>query len=54
MSLVESRYLVNKFVKRPRSTPGLTHECGFDKVGLVEAEPDDGNRSAWVLRERMP
>src|ERR1022692_5216959 len=35
-------YLVNKFVKQTKIDSRLAHECSFDQVGLVEAEPEEG------------
>ena len=42
-------YLVNKFVKQTKINSWLAHKGGFDHVGLVEAEPDEGASCARVL-----
>jgi hypothetical protein len=44
-------YLVNKFVKQTKIDSWLAHERGFDQVGLVEAEPDEGAGRARILWE---
>jgi hypothetical protein len=47
-------YLVNKFVKQTKIDSWLAHERGFDQVGLVEAEPDEGAGRARILWEADP
>ncbi len=47
-------YLVNKFVKQTKIDSWLAHECGFDQVGLVEAESDEGAGRARILWEADP
>src|ERR1035441_2657863 len=42
-------YLVKKFVKQTKIDSGFAHESGFDQVGLVEAEPDEGASGARIL-----
>jgi hypothetical protein len=49
-------YLVNKFVKQTKIDSRLAHECSFDHVGLVEAEPDKwagGTRILWKADTAM-
>src|ERR1035441_2532993 len=41
--------LKRKFVKQTKIDSWLAHECSFDQVGLVEAEPEEGAGGTGVL-----
>src|SRR5208283_660184 len=42
-------HLVNKFVKQTKVNSGLAHQCSFDQVTLIEAEPDEGAGGTRIL-----
>jgi hypothetical protein len=47
-------YLVNKFVKQTKINSRLANNGGFDQIGLVEAEPEEGTGCARILWKADP
>ena len=47
-------YLVNKFVKQTKINSGVVHKGSFDRVALIEAEPDEGAGGTRVLWKADP
>jgi len=43
--------LKRKFVKQTKINSGFAHKAGFDQLGLVEAEAEEGTGCARILRE---
>src|SRR5208282_5071863 len=41
--------LKRKFVKQTKVNSGLAHQCSFDQVTLIEAEPDEGAGGTRIL-----
>jgi hypothetical protein len=42
-------YLVNKFVEQTKINPRFANKSGFDQLGLVKTNPDEGAGCAGIL-----